>query len=68
MIGRLTTGTIGLGRLQVKGRNLDPSPPAMMMAFKLSPLCEDHYPALNSEKRLLASTVKFPPNFYFSGS
>src|SRR5450756_2617810 len=33
MIGRLTIGTIGLGRRDVSGRRRVPSPPAMMTAF-----------------------------------
>jgi len=33
-IGRLTTGTIGLGTLRVRGRRRVPNPPAMMIAFK----------------------------------
>src|SRR5580692_2517357 len=33
MIGRLTTGSIGLGWLAVIGRSLVPSPPAITTAF-----------------------------------
>jgi hypothetical protein len=32
-MGLLTIGTIGLGVLQVRGRNRVPNPPAMMTAF-----------------------------------
>ncbi len=33
IIGLLAIGTIGLGRLFVRGRSLVPKPPAMMMLF-----------------------------------
>ena len=33
IIGRLTSGMRGLGWLDVSGRSLVPSPPAMMTAF-----------------------------------
>ena len=33
MIGLLQTGTRGLGRLEVTGRSLEPSPPAITTAF-----------------------------------
>ena len=33
IIGRLTSGSIGLGALEVSGRRRVPSPPAMMTAF-----------------------------------
>ena len=33
IIGRLTSGSIGLGALEVSGRRRVPSPPAMITAF-----------------------------------
>ena len=33
IIGRLTSGSIGLGALDVRGRSRVPSPPAMITAF-----------------------------------
>ena len=33
IIGRLTTGIIGFGALEVRGRSRVPSPPAMITAF-----------------------------------
>ena len=38
MIGRFTTGSIGLGWLAVIGRRRVPSPPAITTAFTGSPL------------------------------
>ena len=38
MIGRLTTGSIGLGWFAVIGRSLVPSPPAITTAFTVARL------------------------------
>ena len=37
IIGRLTSGSIGLGALEVSGRRRVPSPPAMITAFMAEP-------------------------------
>ncbi len=37
IMGRLAIGIMGLGWLQVRGRNRVPSPPAMMTAFTSAP-------------------------------
>src|SRR5712692_1892231 len=39
IIGRLTTGIMGFGALDVRGRSRVPSPPAMMTAFMWRPSC-----------------------------
>src|SRR5580704_6288300 len=62
MIGRLTTGSIGLGWLAVMGRSRVPSPPAITTAFmgdlpsRLSsaPLGRGSWPAVSLARQFLA--------------
>src|SRR5580704_6912023 len=62
MIGRLTTGSIGLGWVAVIGRSRVPSPPAITTAFmgdlpsRLSsaPLGRGSWPAVSLARRFLA--------------
>ncbi len=51
IIGRLTSGSIGLGALEVSGRSRVPSPPAMITAFTFRHLPMDRtYPAAGVDR------------------
>src|SRR5919197_5352069 len=61
--GRLTIGTMGLGRPTVKGRRREPSPPAMTTAFICAPPPAVGYqPSAVSHEELTADGYRVLPS------